>query len=134
LRFSVERFRLRSEWFQGFRVLGFWVLPALGRELSVVLVEQEGCSCIFDRVVNVSLQDSHQPPQSGIKSPVSVPLICTGARRNPATCGSNEEARKRGFGPVLWTGGETQETFFDTKTVLSDTAYLLVSLRKSTSP
>jgi hypothetical protein len=34
------------------------------------------------------------------KSPFSVPLVCTGARRNPATCGTNQKARKRRFGPA----------------------------------
>ena len=38
----------------------------------------------------------------------SVPLACTGARRNPATCGTNQEAQNKGFGPDLKAGGKLE--------------------------
>ena len=36
-------------------------------------------------------------PHTGTKSPFSRSLICTGARRNPATCGKNQENRRGRF-------------------------------------
>jgi len=44
-------------------------------------------------------------PQSGITSLFSVPLVCIGARWNPATYGTNQEARKRRLGPALRASG-----------------------------
>ena len=40
-----------------------------------------------------------------VKSLLSVPLICTGARRNPATRSANQGYRKRRIGPTLRAGG-----------------------------
>ena len=48
---------------------------------------------------------THTSPQSGRKSSVSSPLMCTRARRNPATCGTNQGSRQRGFAPTLRSGG-----------------------------
>jgi len=39
-------------------------------------------------------------PQTGSKSPFSTHLICTGVRRNPATCGTNQEVQKGRFAPT----------------------------------
>ena len=39
-------------------------------------------------------------PQSGSKLPLSTPLICSGGRRNPATCGTNQGSRQRGFASI----------------------------------
>jgi hypothetical protein len=45
-----------------------------------------------------------------IKSPSSVPLVCTGSHRNPATCGTNQDARKRRFGPALRRTGKIRQS------------------------
>jgi hypothetical protein len=54
-------------------------------------------------------QNDNEPdtnsPQSGIKSLFSAPLICTGGRRNPATCGTKEGSRQLGFSATLRAGG-----------------------------
>ena len=42
-----------------------------------------------------------EAPLHWIKSRVSVSLVGVGARRNPATCGINHEARKRRFGRTV---------------------------------
>jgi len=49
--------------------------------------------------------DTPTSPQSGIKSPGSVPLVCTQARQNPVTCGTHQDARKRRVGPSMRAGG-----------------------------
>ena len=43
-------------------------------------------------------------PQRRIEPPLSIPLICTGARWSPATCGAHQGARKRRFAPALRAG------------------------------
>jgi len=43
--------------------------------------------------------------QSGTTSVFSVPLVCTGSGRNPATRGTHQAARKRRLGPALRAGG-----------------------------
>ena len=45
-----------------------------------------------------------------IKSPSSVPLVCTRSRRNPVTCGTNQEARNRRFGPALRRTGKIRQS------------------------
>ena len=47
--------------------------------------------------------------ESGIKRPVALPLVVTGARRNPATCVTNQLARKRRYGPALRAGGSESD-------------------------
>ena len=49
-------------------------------------------------------------PQSGTKTPFSVPLVCTAARQNPAIFGTNLGARKRRLGPALRAVGVKQPT------------------------
>jgi len=39
------------------------------------------------------------PAEQVIKSPCSVPLLGTGARKNPAACGTHQGNSKRRFGP-----------------------------------
>ena len=46
-----------------------------------------------------------QPSESD-QNAFSRPLICTGARRNPAMCGTNQRDRKRRFALPLRAGGE----------------------------
>jgi hypothetical protein len=66
-------------------------------------------------------QGTTRPP-SGIKSPFPVPLICYGARQNPATCGINQRARKRRFAPTLRAGGTTRECW-STQFTTSETSF-----------
>ena len=47
----------------------------------------------FCKVARGTEQTANLP--NGIKSRFPVPLICTGARRNPETCDINQRARKR---------------------------------------
>ena len=51
----------------------------------------------------VSITD-HQPSQR-VQIALSRSLICAGARRNPATCGTRQGDRKRGFAHPLRAGG-----------------------------
>jgi len=53
------------------------------------------------RLTQPSAETEAPARKSGTKSPFPVPLACTGTRRDPATCGTNQAARKRRFGPTL---------------------------------
>jgi len=44
-------------------------------------------------------------PHSTPKLRFSIPSSCSGARRNPVSCGTNQGARKRRFSPALRAGG-----------------------------
>ena len=50
------------------------------------------------------MHGGHHQPSEWVQIVGVSSLVCTGARRNPATCGTNQEARKRRFGPALRAG------------------------------
>ena len=75
----------------------------------------------------------HTSPQSRIKLPFSIPLMCTGARRNLATCSANQGSRKR-FAPTLRAGGRPipSRKITGSLLLLSHRMYSSISFRKST--
>ena len=87
-------------------------------------------------------------PQSRTKSPLSIPLISTGARWNPATWSANQGSRKRRSAPALRAGERPAllAPFSGNPLILawkeapcisvplSYRMYLLISLRKPTPP
>ena len=59
-------------------------------------------------------------PHRGSNSPLPIPLICTGGRWNPATCGANQGRRKRRCATIRRAGGNVarscvQDMLIDTR-------------------